>query len=641
MFIYIYDVLCPITGMGIVRKENIMANEAYLNKLIDNFIGSSQISSEQIKPEEDKSAGSSVFDDDRGVKYSTSPFFEYDTQEELTSFSSLNNAESKTDNAINLFTNYAASKSYLQSENCSDELLSLFNNKLDLIEKAFEEIKGKNLNEKEIVEKLKEVIKQVTSTDNKFLEKAFSDFKDNTKKLEEILSSKISMTAEKQEFIENKIEEYCSKNSISPELTEKIIELVKNTNVSEIENLKEMALGENSPLSAAQKKKIINQSETEIDEIENVVKNPTKEENEKRKEEIRQILNNLPEEVREDFVEAITKAHSALVEKLRAASKSENSLEARKAALSEYDEKMNEIFENISKESISHHIAGKDAEATKKGIEKTRKNLTDINRLAFRRKRALFKRKRDKELVSELELRNIPKRHRAFIKGAERAFEEKPSEVENVEAVFDMFEDVSKDHTSFVSEEAAIEANLSDKSKEKLRKLAKEIGKSLQKTHKEAVKEFWQTSAGQKCIEYTRRMYEFRRANYERRKREIEELKVKTDEKRKEAKKAQKIAIDKKEAAIKIKQQVISKQQEMKKKLGLSSDFKLTDAMLRNVDYQLAMKKRRADNEFSDARKQMLNAESDMRLANYFLIWAEKLASFERNLCAICEHFLG
>ncbi len=643
MFIYIYELLCPSTGMGIVRKENRMANEAYLNKLIDSFINNGQIPSEKISTYAEEQTGSSVFASDEKINYTSSPFFEYNSsqEDELTTFSTAHTTDTITENAVNLFTNYTISKGCGDIQNCPKELLELFNNKIDMIENAFKELSGKNLSENEILEKLNEVIKNALNQDTEFLEKIFSDLKDNPQELEKILKSKICMTAEKQEFIENKIQEYCSKNSISPELTEKIIDLIQKTNLSEIENLKNKAVDENSPLSATQKEAITSSCKTETEEIENGVKSMTKEEAEKKKEEIRQILNNLPKEVREQISEEITQAHLALIDKLKAAAKCENSFEARKAALIEYDEKMNKIFENISKQSILHHIAGIDSEETKKGIEIARKNLTDIGRLSLRRKHALLRRKKDKELVSELELQNIPKRHQAFMKGAEEAFDEKPSETENVEAVFNMFEEVSKEHTRFTSEDAATEANLSDASKAKLKAIAEKIRTEIQKVHSQAVKDFWKSSAGQKCIEYTKRMYEYRKASYERRKREIEELKEKTVEKRKEAKKAQKNAFAKKEAATKIKQQVLAKQHEMKKKLGLSSNFKLTDTMLKNVDYQLAVKKKRADNEFSDARKAMINAESDARLANYFLIWAEKLASFEQKLCSIYENFLG
>ena len=629
--------------MGIVRKENIMADKVDLDEFKDRFMYYAQILPEICNMESEEQTAGSLFFQNEKINRSTSPIFNYsEREEEIVSFSSGSCAEETTEDAVNLFTNYTVSRNYsTQLENCPEELLALFNNKIDLIEKAFENLKDKNLGEKQIVEKLNMVIQDILSKDNAFLEKIFNELKDSPDKLEKILNSKISMTAEKQELLENKIEEYCSKNSISPEITEKIINLVKNTNLTELENLKKMLNAENSSLSAEQKLRITSNLDTEKEEIDTGVKSMTKEEIEKKKEEIRQILNNLPQEVREQIVESISNAHLSLIEKLKAASKSENSFEARKLALIEYEEKMNEIFENITNNAILNNIAGKDSEETKKGIETVRKNLNDISRLSLRRKLAILKRNKDKELVCELELKNISKRHLSFMKGAEKAFDKRPSEVENVEAVFDMFAEVSNEHTKFVSEDIVSEAKLSKKSKEKLQEIAKKIKDNLKKIHKEAVENFWETSAGQKCIEYTRKIYEFRKANYEKRKREIEELKVKTVEAKEEAKKAKKVAFVKKEAAIKIKKQVMAKQHELKKKLGLSSGFKLTDVMLKNVDYQLAIKKKRADNEFIDARKQMLNAESDMRLANYFLVWAEKMASFEKNLCSIYENFFS
>ncbi len=179
--------------MGIVRKENRMANEAYLNKLIDSFINNGQIPSEKISTYAEEQTGSSVFASDEKINYTSSPFFEYNSsqEDELTTFSTAHTTDTITENAVNLFTNYTISKGCGDIQNCPKELLELFNNKIDMIENAFKELSGKNLSENEILEKLNEVIKNALNQDTEFLEKIFSDLKDNPQELEKILNSKI------------------------------------------------------------------------------------------------------------------------------------------------------------------------------------------------------------------------------------------------------------------------------------------------------------------------------------------------------------------------------------------------------------------------------------------------------------------
>ncbi len=627
--------------MGIVGNENIMSEEFFYYEYRDINADSYYTQSRQAEepPQKEDEIGS-VFSSQSSRNYSTSPIFSVTSTEDIPSFETNNPSDDDIYQAL-LLNKYLHSKNKNGLNNYPVELVKLSNNKLDVIEKAFEELKDKNLSDEEMLEEINKVISTLKKADDEFLDNIFNNLKDNPEELEKLLNAKINGAESKEQILENKIEEYCAKNGIKPEMQDKIIELIKNANIQELENLNKKASDKNSPLSNEQISGIKATTEIHIQNITDGKQLITPEQMEQEKEKIQRILNSLPKEDRERITKEIGITYSGLVEKLKAAKSSDDSFEARKLAMIEYDTKMRDIMKDVTKTSILHHIAGKSLDESTEGREKTKGIITRLEAADLRRKLFLAKTNKEKEWILKQELENTDKKHLAYMKGAEEAFNEKPTEKETVDATLATLKEATEEHVDFTAKDAPKEEKLTDELQKELEEISKKIKEKLDKIHERAIEEFWESPAGHRCLEYTQRIVEYRREEFARRKRAVKKLRTNVFEKKQEAVKKQKEAAIKKEKSDNIKKTILAKTQEMKKKMGLSSSFRLTDSMLKVVDFQLATKKQRAEAEYSKARKDMLDAESDFRLACKFLDWEKKMADFEKTLCNIYETFLG
>jgi len=225
----------------------------------------------------------------------------------------------------------------------------------------------------------------------------------------------------------------------------------------------------------------------------------------------------------------------------------------------------------------------------------------------------------------------------SFTKGFEKAVLDAKKDIteEEAEECLSLIKDASLDTLAYLSEELPEKMGLPEVLKAKIKDKSEKIKEKLEKEYIELKEKFWASEAGQRCIEYTKKIIEYRVAEKVRRFKEVRRLKNDCVEKEKQAKLAQAQAAKKKEEADKIKKEISSKQDELKNKLKLSYNFKLTDEKLKFIDMNLANKKKYSDNEYAKARKQVINAESDMRLANKFLEFAKKMASYEQAICNV------